>query len=92
MGIIAEENRVVYYDQENQPKGEVTFTDIDQDTVELNHTFVDSSLRGMGMAGQLMEAAVKEIRRRGKKAVPTCSYGVKWLGEHEEYKDIVKEQ
>ena len=24
MGIIAEENRVVYYDQENQPKGEVT--------------------------------------------------------------------
>ena len=69
MGIIAEENRVVYYDQENQPKGEVTFPDIDQDTVELNHTFVDSSLRGMGMAGQLMEAAVKEIRRRGKKAV-----------------------
>lgn len=70
MGIIAEENRVVYYDQENQPKGEVTFPNIDQDTVELNHTFVDSSLRGMGMAGQLMEAAVKEIRRRGKRQCP----------------------
>ena len=48
-------------------KGEVTFPSIDQDTVDINHTFVDPSLRGMGMAGKLMEAAAGEIRRQERR-------------------------
>ena len=52
---------------------EITFPDIDEDTVDINHTFVDESLRGQGMAGKLMEAAVNQIQSQGKKAVPTCS-------------------
>ena len=71
-------------------KGEVTFPPIDEDTVNINHTFVDSSLRGMGMAGKLMEAAAREIRKEGKKAVLSCSYAIKWFDSHEEYKDILK--
>ena len=71
-------------------KGEVTFPPIDEDTVNINHTFVDSSLRGMGMAGKLMEAAARQIQKEGKKAVLSCSYAIKWFDSHEEYKDILK--
>ena len=63
---------------------------IDEDTVDINHTFVDESLRGQGMAGKLMEAAVNQIQSQGKKAVPTCSYAVKWFEKHPEYNKLVK--
>ena len=90
MGITVEDHRAVYYDEDQEMKGEVTFPSIDQDTVDIDHTFVDPSLRGMGMAGKLMEAAAGEIRRQGKKAVLTCSYAVKWFESHKEYQDILK--
>lgn len=69
---------------------EVTFPDIDENTVNINHTYVDDSLRGQGIAGQLMEAAAGQLRSQGKKAVLTCSYAVAWFGKHPEYNDIVK--
>lgn len=90
MGITVGDYKVEYYDENQEKKGEVTFPLIDQDTVDINHTFVDSSLRGMGMAGKLMEVAVQEIRKQGKKAVLTCSYAVKWFDSHQEYQDILK--
>ena len=71
-------------------KGESYGNHIDEDTVNINHTFVDSSLRGMGMAGKLMEAAARQIQKEGKKAVLSCSYAIKWFDSHEEYKDILK--
>ena len=90
MGITVGDYKVEYYDENQEKKGEVTFPLIDQNTVDINHTFVDASLRGMGMAGKLMEAAAQEIRRKGKKAVLTCSYEVKWFDSHKEYQDILK--
>lgn len=69
---------------------EITFPDIDENTVNINHTYVDDSLRGKGIAGQLVEAAAKQIRSQGKKAVPTCSYAADWFERHPEYGDIVK--
>ena len=90
MGITVGENKVEYLDENQEMKGEVTFPSVDQDTVDIDHTFVDPSLRGMGMAGKLMEAAAGEIRRQGKKAVLTCSYAVKWFESHKEYQDILK--
>ena len=72
-------NRIALLDGGGRAIAEITFPDIDEDTVDINHTFVDESLRGQGMAGKLMEAAVNRIQSQGKKAVPTCSYAVKWF-------------
>jgi len=68
---------------------EVTFPSDSDNTVNINHTFVDDSLRGQGIAGKLMEAAALQIRASGKKAKPTCSYAVKWFEEHTEFSDIL---
>lgn len=72
-------NRIALLDGGGRAIAEITFPDIDEDTVDINHTFVDESLRGQGMAGKLMEAAVNQIQSQGKKAVPTCSYAVNGL-------------
>jgi hypothetical protein len=84
-------NSIALFDEENNLLAQVTFPAIDENTVNIDHTFVDDSLRGQGVAGKLVEAAAKQLRSQGKKAVLTCPYAMKWFEKHrEEYKDILK--
>ena len=69
---------------------EVDFPELEPGLVDINHTFVDDSLRGQGVAGKLMEAAADHLRSERKKAVLSCSYAVKWFEKHPEYQDILK--
>lgn len=89
MDFIHNLNQIAVYDSKNQLIAEVTFPDLDTGIVNIDHTFVDESLRGQGVAGQLMEEAAKEIRSQNKKARLTCSYSVKWFQSHSEYQDIL---
>ena len=57
----------------------------------IDHTFVDGSLRGQGVAGQLVQGAADQIRGRGMKAVATCSYAVKWFDSHPDQRDLLAE-
>ena len=57
--------------------------------VEICHTFVDDSLRGQGVAGQLMRRCADELRRTGRKARPTRSYAQAWFTKHPEESDLL---
>ncbi|MDW2796910.1 GNAT family N-acetyltransferase [Clostridium boliviensis] len=83
-------NRIALYHSDSSLLAEVTFPDVDSNTVNINHTFVDDSLRGQGIAGQLMKAAADQLRSEGKKAVLTCSYAINWFEKHPEYQDLLK--
>lgn len=83
-------NQIALFHSDHNLLAEVTFPDIDENTVNIDHTYVDDSLRGQGIAGQLMEAAAEQLRSQGKKAVLTCSYAVGWFGKHPEYNDLLK--
>ncbi len=39
----------------------------------IDHTFVDDSLRGQGIAGKLVKTALEEIQSRNGKVTATCS-------------------
>ena len=67
---------------------EVTFPEQDGVAV-INHTFVDDSLRGQGVAGQLLQAVADTLRRQGRKARPTCTYAVHWFETHPEQRDLL---
>ena len=56
---------------------------------DINHTFVDDCLRGQGIAGKLLVAAVAQIRAEGLKALPTCSYAKGWFEKHPEEQDLL---
>ena len=91
MNYIHSDNQITLYDDNHRLLAEVTFPDLGENTVNINHTFVDDSLRGQGIAGQLMKETAAQLRSQGKKAVPTCSYAVKWFEKYrEEYSDILK--
>lgn len=50
----------------------------------IDHTFVDPSLRGQGMADKLVRAALEQIRKNGGTPAATCTYAVSWLEKHPE--------
>lgn len=90
MDFTHESNRIVLFGENNKILAEVTFPNIDETTVDINHTYVDDSLRGQGIAGKLMEHAAGELKTQNKKAVLTCSYAVKWFEKHTEYSQLIK--
>lgn len=92
MEFVHNKNQIALYDETDRLIAEVTFPNVDADTVNIDHTFVDDCLRGQGMAGQLMKAAAEQLRSQNRKAVLTCSYAVNWFGKHPEYGDVVKKQ
>lgn len=89
MNFIHENNRIYSSDEQGNITSEVTYPKVSEQTVVIDHTFVDSSLRGQGIAGKLMEETVAELRKSGRKARLSCSYAVRWFEEHPEYSDIL---
>ena len=86
------ENQIALYSETGALLAEVTFpyTDESHSAVEVDHTFVDASLRGQGIAGKLMIELADELKKRGLKAVPTCSYVVHWFEKHPEQAHLLK--
>ena len=78
---LTEQGRIYMEDEQGRIVAEITFPEILPGVYNINHTFVDNSLRGQGIASKLVQAAVDEIRRRGGEVQATCSYAVKWLSE-----------
>ena len=76
---VKESNRIYKQDSDGRIVAEITFPETAENVFTINHTWVDSSLRGQGIASQLVQAAVDDIRSRGGELRATCSYAVKWL-------------
>lgn len=90
MEFIHFENKIVSYSEKGKVIAEITFPYIDTETVDINYTYVDPSLRGRGTAGLLMNELITELNTRKLKAVPTCSYAIKWFEKHTEYAFLLK--
>ncbi len=74
-----EAGRIYSEDENGKVIAEVTFPETSPGVFNINHTLVDSSLQGQGIAGKLVQAAVDEIESQGGKVEASCSYAVKWL-------------
>lgn len=89
MNFTEENGRIYAQNSEGETIAEIIFPLLDPATANITRTFVGPSLRGQGVAGQLMEAAVAQIRSRGLKARATCSYAAKWFASHPEQADLL---
>ncbi len=90
MNFTHNKNQIALFSEAGDLLAEITFPNIDETTVDVNHTFVDSSLRGQGIAGKLMQELVSDLEANNLKAVPTCSYAQGWFEKHPEYAHLVK--
>lgn len=83
------ENFKVSFIENDKELAYVTYPLINENTVDINHTVVDESLRGRGIASGLLQEAYKDIKSKGLKAKATCSYAKKWFEKNKEYCDIL---
>jgi uncharacterized protein len=59
------------------------------EVLNLNHTYVPNELRGKGIAGKLVEAAISYVKENKLKIKPTCSYVAEYVRRHKEYEELV---
>ncbi|MBD5198763.1 MAG: N-acetyltransferase [Bacteroidales bacterium] len=84
MDFITENDRIYATDASGKLIAEVTFP-TRNGVATIDHTFVDPSLRGQGIAGQLVKLAADKIINDGNKIVAACPYAVEWFKKHPEY-------
>jgi len=89
MEFIHEDNRIVVFSSDKEILAEVDFPKESDGIVNVDHTFVDDSLRGQGVAGKLMYEFVSELRQSDVKAILSCSYAVNWFKKHPECGDVL---
>lgn len=91
MNFIHEDHKIYLNDENQHMIAVVTFPRVQDNVVNIDHTYVDNSLRGQGIAGKLMNETVIQLREKNWKAKLTCSYAVKWFEEHPECSDVLEQ-
>lgn len=83
-----EDYEIAYY-VDNKKLAYVTYPQVSDNVVEINHTVVVPSLQGQGIASKLLENAYQDIKSKNLRAKVTCSYAKKWFEKHSECSDIL---
>lgn len=71
-------------------EGKVAFAEYELrgNLMVLTHTWVPPEMRGGGVAGRLVQAALVWARGEKKKIIPQCSYVETYLRRHPEFADL----
>ena len=58
--------------------------------IAFTHTEIDPMYAGHGFGGELVQAALDQVRRRELGVLPECPFVRGWLAKHPEYQDLVQ--
>ncbi len=89
MNFIYEEHKIYVLDENNKEIVNATFPLYKEGVVVVDHTYVDPSLRGQGIASKLMHEVSNHAKSLGYKVVATCPYAVVWYKKHKEYEPLI---
>jgi len=73
----------------SEGSGELTYSRVSPTTIIADHTGVDDSLRGTGVARALVERLVADARRDGTRIVPQCSYVLAQFRRNPDWSDLM---
>ncbi len=68
---------------------EMGYTNAGEDKIIIDHTFVESHLRGSGIAKDLVAAGVKFARENNLKVMPLCPYAKAVIEKTPEFQDVL---
>ena len=68
---------------------EMTYAWAGEDQFIIDHTYVDESFRGQGIAALLVAEAVTFAREHQKKVMPLCPFAKKEFDTKKEYQDLL---
>lgn len=58
------------------------------DVVVFDHTVIDEDRRAQGLAAVLVQGALDDVRRSGRRVVPVCWYVGQFMDTHSGYADL----
>lgn len=79
-----EPNRIFAEDSAGTLLAEIQIPTTEAGLINFASVFVDPSLRGQGIADQMVRVGIAEVKKRGVKAIATCPYVVAWFEKHPE--------
>jgi len=82
------ESRYYLENEEKQLIAEITFTEPNDEFFIIDHTFVDESLRGQGVAQALVKKVVTKARNENKTIIPLCPFAKLEFEKKKEYADV----
>jgi predicted GNAT family acetyltransferase len=59
------------------------------DDIVFEHTIVPEALEGRGIGSALVKGALEDVRARGLKVIPDCSFVRAWIERHPEAQDLL---
>ena len=83
------ENKLVY-EYEGKRVGEVCYRYIDDNTIDIYHTYVDPLYRGRHIAANLMQGLFEQLKLNQQQATASCQYAKAWMQKHPEYQEQIK--
>lgn len=85
----SETNGRFYYEVDGEELAHMTYTNEGVDKIIIDHTEVDSSLKGQGIGYKLVEAAIEYARENQIKILPRCSFVATVFKKKSEYNDVL---
>ncbi|MCO6543490.1 MAG: N-acetyltransferase [Lactobacillus sp.] len=85
-----EPGRFYHNDAADNLLGEITYTQIDDQTISIDHTFVAPTYRHHGLARQLLQAVLDLAIQNHWKIVPVCPYAKKVFQQEEDIQYLLK--
>lgn len=82
-------NKFYIGDEEENPLAQIILTDMEQDIIKIEHTYVYDQLKGKGAGKQLVRKVVEFAMNNNKKIVPICSFAKKEFDKIKEYECIL---
>jgi len=76
-------------EQSGQRLAEMTYSRAENDTLNIEHTWVDESLRGQRIGQKLLQAAVEFARTHELKVMPVCPYVKSMFARDSSLQDIL---
>jgi predicted GNAT family acetyltransferase len=83
-------NKGAFYVEENgERSAELLYFHPAAGRINIYHTEVSEKLRGKGVGGELVAAAVKYARENDQKIIASCPYTKKIIDKTPEYRDLL---
>lgn len=89
MEIVQGENKF-YIGNPDNPDAEITFQTTSSDTIIIDHTFTSPSMRGQGIAKQLVLKVTDYAKDNNLKITPLCSYARIVMERDEALRQLIK--
>lgn len=83
-----EQRRGFFIEQEGKVVAEMTYSRVNDKLIIVDHTLVDDSLAGQGVARSLLDALVAWARSSGTKVLATCPYAIAQFNKDPSIADV----